>query len=459
MPLEAVVLAAGKGTRMKSRTPKVLHKVLGLPMVDWVLEALPREVGKVWVVVGSAREAVEEALGPRGVGFVHQREQRGTGDAVRVALPSLSSPWVLVAPGDMPLLRRSSLETLVESHFRGGYQASLLTARLEDPTGYGRVVREGRRVVAIVEETEVTARQREIKEVNTGVYLFSLELLREALPSLVPHPPKGELYLTDVISWAASRGRRVGAVTLEDPWEGVGVNDRVQLAQATAVLRDRKNRALLDGGVSMVDPGSVYVEARVEVGADSVIYPWVYLEGETRIGEGCVIRSHVRIADSVLGRGVTVLDASVIEGSRLAPGVSVGPMARLRPGTRLEEGAKVGNFVEVKKSVLGRGTKANHLAYIGDATLGEGVNVGAGTITCNYDGFTKHPTIIGDGVFIGSDTQLVAPVRVGDHALIGAGSTITKDVPENALALSRVPQKVIPHRGMLYFKKKRGGRE
>jgi len=458
MSLEAVILAAGKGTRMKSRKPKVLHCLLGLPMVAWVLRALPEAVEKAWLVTGHGREEVEEAMASRGVAFVYQGEQRGTGHAVRVALPELSAPWILVAPGDMPLLRKESLDTLVEVHLRGDNQVTLLTVELEDPSGYGRVVREGERVRAIVEEVEATDHQRAIREVNTGAYIFSLELLREALPLLEPHPPKGEYYLTDVISWAVSRGYRVGAWTLEDPLEGMGVNDRIQLAQAVGILRDRKNRALMESGVTLVSPRETYVEEGVEVGQDTVVYPWVSLEGDTKVGRECEIRSHVRIVDSVLGDGVEVLDSCVIHGAYLASGVSVGPMARLRPGARLEEGTRVGNFVEVKKATLGKGTKAGHLAYIGDATLGEGVNVGAGTITCNYDGFTKHHTVIGDGAFIGSDTQLVAPVKVGAHALIGAGSTITKDVPENALALSRVHQKVIPNRGMLYYKKKKDGK-
>ena len=457
MSLEAVVLAAGRGTRMRSNIPKVLHRILGIPMVAWVLRALPESVERVLVVTGHGREVVEGVLGASGVSFVHQQEQKGTGDAMRAVLPCLREPWVLVVPGDMPLLTTASFESLMGHHFGEGADLTVLTAVLEDPGGYGRVVREGDRVVAIVEEGETSPCQREIKEVNTGVYIFSRALLEEGLSYLRPHPPKGEYYLTDVVSWAVGKGRKVKAWSLEDSQEGMGVNDRVQLAEATEVLRVRKNRSLMEAGVTLMDPRAVYVEADVEVGPDTVLYPWVYLEGETRVGGGCVIRSHSRIVDSVLEGNVTVLDACVIQGSFLASGVSVGPMAHLRPGTRLEEGVKVGNFVEVKKSTLGRGTKAGHLAYIGDATLGEGVNVGAGTITCNYDGFAKHPTVIGDGVFIGSDTQLVAPVKVGAHALIGAGSTITKDVPENALALSRAHQRVIPNRGVLYYKKRKGG--
>ena len=334
---------------------------------------------------------------------------------------------------------------------------TVLTTVLEDPTGYGRVVREGGFVRAIVEDSEAGPREREIREVNTGVYLFSLDVLKRALPLLAPHPPKGEYYLPDIASWGVKEGYRVGARQVGDPQEGLGVNGRGQLAVAWSVLRDRKNRALMEEGVTLVEPSYVYVDMDVAVGQDTTVHPWVQLQGETFIGEGGVIRSHVRVLDSQLGAGVTVLDSSIVEGAVLGDGVLVGPMARLRPGTWLDRGVKIGDFVEVKKSHIGEGSKVGHLSYIGDATLGKGVNVGAGTITCNYDGFAKHPTFVGDGAFIGSDTQLVAPVKVGKYALIGAGSTITKDVPENALALSRAHQKIIPGKGMNYCRKKRGG--
>jgi len=454
--MEGVILAAGQGTRMVSDRPKVLHEILGLPMVVYVVRALRGRTERIWMVTGHRGGEVEGSLEGLGLSFVRQEPQRGTGDAIRVVLPYLSAPWILVAPGDMPLLSERSLGSLIEHHARGKLDVTVLATVLEDSTGYGRVVREGDFVRAIVEDTEVGPREREIREVNTGVYIFSLNVLKRVLPFLAPHPPKGEFYLTDVVSLGVEKGYRVGACQVGDPQEGLGVNDRRQLAVAWSVLRDRKNRALMKAGVTLVEPSYVYVDMDVDVGQDTIIYPWVQLQGKTSIGEGGVICSHVRVLDSRLGAGVTVLDASIVEGAVLGDGVQVGPMARLRPGTWLDRGVKIGNFVEVKKSHIGEGSKASHLSYIGDATLGKGVNVGAGTITCNYDGFAKHPTVVEEGAFIGSDTQLVAPVRVGKNALIGAGSTITKDVPENALALSRAPQKIIPGKGMDYYRKKRG---
>jgi len=457
MKVEGVVLAAGQGTRMVSKRPKVLHEILGLPMVVYVVRALRGRTERIWMVTGHGGGEVEGRLGGLGLSFVRQEPQRGTGDALRVVLPHLSAPWVLVAPGDVPLLSGRTLDSVIEHHARGDLDVTVLTTVLEDPTGYGRVVREGGFVRAIVEDSEAGPREREIREVNTGVYLFSLDVLKRALPLLAPHPPKGEYYLPDIASWGVKEGYRVGARQVGDPQEGLGVNGRGQLAVAWSVLRDRKNRALMEEGVTLVEPSYIYVDMDVDVGQDTTVHPWVQLQGETFIGEGGVIRSHVRVLDSQLGAGVTVLDSSIVEGAVLGDGVLVGPMARLRPGTWLDRGVKIGDFVEVKKSHIGEGSKVGHLSYIGDATLGKGVNVGAGTITCNYDGFAKHPTFVGDGAFIGSDTQLVAPVKVGKYALIGAGSTITKDVPENALALSRAHQKIIPGKGMNYCRKKRGG--
>ncbi len=454
--IEGVVLAAGEGRRMRSRRPKVLHEILGLPMGAYVLRAMREAVDRVWVVTGYRCEEVEEGLRQWCSSFVRQGAPKGTGDALRTVVSSLTAPLILVAPGDVPLIRGSTLRGLVEHHLREGMDVTVLTAFVKDPEGYGRVVRDGGAVVAIVEDREASLAEKALQEVNTGVYLFSLSLLVKALPLLSPHPPKGEYYLPDVVSWAVKGGYKVGAVQVKDPLEGMGVNTRRELAKAWGVLRDRKNEALMEGGVTIVDPCSTYVDVEVEVGQDTVIAPWVQIQGKSRLEEDCLICSHVRIRDSHLGKGARVLEASYMEGVTLGEGVRVGPMAHLRPGTVLGAEVKVGNFVEVKGSQLGAGTKASHLAYIGDATIGRGVNVGAGTITCNYDGFRKHPTIIGDGVFIGSDTQLVAPVRVGDHALIGAGSTITKDVPENALALSRTPQKIFAGKGMLYLRKRRG---
>ena len=454
MNIEAVILAAGKGTRMRSKHPKVIHKVLGVPMIIHVLTALPEKVMKKWVVTGYGEEDVKTVLADWNASFVSQSRQLGTGDALAAALPHTSAPHIMVVPGDMPLLKNSSLEALATLHLAQKWDLTVLTVELENPKGYGRIVREGERVTAIVEDHEATPVIKHLKEVNTGAYIFSRQLLAQALLELQPHPPKGEYYLTDLVSWAVNRGLPVGTSTLSNPEEGMGVNTREQLAAATQVLRRRKNLALMKEGVSLIDPSSIYIETGVKVGPDSTVYPWVYIQGYTEIGEECKIHSHSRLVDSKLGNGVEVLDGCVIEESILEDGVKVGPMAHIRPGTRLEKGVKIGNFVEVKKSSLGEGSKASHLSYIGDATLGRRVNVGAGTITCNYDGFHKHQTYIGDGVFIGSDTQFVAPVKVAQNALIGAGATITKDVPENALALSRAPQKVVPGKGMAYRREK-----
>lgn len=462
MNIEAVILAAGKGTRMGSKHPKVVHKILGMPIIIHVLMALPRRVERKWVVTGHGEEDVKAALASqtcRRVSFVRQPKQLGTGDALSAALPHTSAPHILVVPGDMPLLKKSSLEALVALHLSQRWDLTLLTVELDNPKGYGRIVRAGEKVTAIIEEHEATPSIKDLKEVNTGVYIFSRQLLIRALPELQPHTPNGEYYLTDLVSWAANRGISVGSSTLEDQEEGMGVNTMEQLAAATQVLRKRKNLTLMEAGVNLVDPCSTYIETGVKIGADSIVYPWVYIQGTTEMGEDCEIHCHSKLVDSKLGNRVEVLDSCVIEESVLEDEVRVGPMAHLRPGTHLKKRVKIGNFVEVKKSSLGEDSKASHLSYIGDATLGKGVNVGAGTITCNYDGFHKHQTHIGNGVFIGSDTQFIAPVRVESYALIGAGSTITKDVPGNALALSRSPQKVVPGKGMAYRREKHKGGE
>lgn len=453
--LEALLLAAGRGTRMVSKLPKAIHPMLGKPMIEYLLRALPTEVEKIWVVTGYKGDEVEGAITYPSISFVRQREQRGTGDAVMAALPYLSAEQILVVSGDMPLVRKSSLEAAARLHLSQSFPLTLLTAELFPPEGYGRVLRKGDEVISIVEEEELSSEEMEIREVNTGIYLFSRGFLEQALPHLLPHPPKGEYYLTDVVRWATSRGYRVGSWKLPDTTEAIGVNTRADLAKATEIVRERKAQELLNSGVTLIDPTSLYVEVDVSVGPDATIYPWVFLQGSTEVGEGCVIYPQVRIVDSLLGSRVKVLDNSLIEEAVLEDEVIVGPLAHLRPGTHLKKGVKIGNFVEVKQSVIGGGSKVNHLTYIGDATIGTGVNVGAGTITCNYDGVRKHPTFIGDGAFIGSDCQLVAPVRIGNYALVGAGSTIVEDVPDNALALSRSPQSIVEGKGMIYFRKKR----
>ncbi len=458
--ISAVVLAAGRGTRMKSELPKVLHKLGGSPMIDVVLERVFSVSRQVVVVVGYKAELVkshvERGWGDRGVLFALQREQLGTAHALSVALPLVEGDVVLVVPGDMPLLEASSLRRAVDAASRA--DASVLVARLPDPTGYGRVIVEGGCVVRIVEEADAGEEERRINLVNTGAYCFSRRVLEELLPEIGCDNAKGEYYLTDIVELMAKRGYKIVPVEV-CPEEGMGVNSRKQLAEAYRVLCSRKVEELMESGVTVLAPETVFVDPKVEVGRDTVIHPFVFLRGSTKVGSGCVIGPFCVITDSVLLDGVEVREHSVVEGAVLEEGVCVGPFARLRPQTVLKKGARVGNFVEVKKSVIGENSKANHLAYIGDATVGRDVNIGAGTITCNYDGVKKHPTVIEDGVFIGSDTQLVAPVRVGAGSLVGAGSTITKDIPPDSLAVTRAPLRVLEGKGMRYFKRKKYGIE
>jgi len=444
--LAIVVLAAGKGTRMRSRTAKVLHPLLGRPLLSWVLAALHGlPAGPRAVVVGHQAGEVARVL-PPGFAPVLQRRLWGTGHAVRTARRSFAAAeTVLVLAGDTPLLRPATLRRLLAAHRRRRPAPTLLTAELADPGGYGRIVRDGAGGVrAIVEHDDADDATRAIREVNAGVYCFEAAFLDRALGRLRAANRQEEYYLTDVVGLAVRAGRPVAAVRSADATEIAGVNDRVQLAQAAAALRLRELERLMRAGVTVEDPATTLVEPGVRVGADSVRRAGTRLEGATVIAAGCEIGPHAILRDVRLGRGARVRAFTVAEGAVLGPGAEAGPFARLRPGTVLGRGARVGNFVEAKKARLGAGTKAGHLSYLGDAVLGRGVNVGAGTITCNYDGYAKHETRIGDGVFVGSDTQLVAPVSVGRGAIVGAGTTVTRDVPADALALSRAPQENRP---------------
>lgn len=437
----AIILAAGKGTRMKSETAKVLHRVAGRPMIDHVIAAVRQAgVGKIVIVVGHQGEEVCRYLGDEYT-YVWQREQLGTGHAVMQTEKELmgSSGPVLVLCGDTPLLRGETLRELLTVHQREGNDLTLLTAWLDDPTGYGRIVRREGQVEAIIEEKDADAETKKIKEINAGVYCFDREKLFAALKEISPTNAQGEYYLTDTLQIFARRGWKRGAVQVADPVEITGVNDRVQLARVGAVLRERINTELMLSGVTIIDPATTYIEAGVKVGRDTIIYPQTYLEAGTEIGERCVIGPFTRIAQSVVGNDCTILASFVLE-SKIGNGVNVGPYAYLRPGTEVADGVRIGDFVEIKKSRIGTGSKVPHLSYIGDTTIGAGVNIGAGTITCNYDGVNKWPTIIGDGAFIGSNTNLVAPVEVGEGAIVAAGSTITKKVPPGALAVAREKQ-------------------
>jgi len=441
----AIVLAAGLGKRMKSSLPKVAHPAAGRPLV-WHVAHAARAAGikEIVFVLGPARDALERELAPFGGRVAVQPSPRGTGDAARCGLEALPPGIreVAVLCGDAPLLRPATIRALFAARRRRGAAAAVLTGILEDPRGYGRIVRgPSGEVVRIVEERDADAAARAIREVNSGGYVFDRAFLAEVLPRLSDRNAQKEFYLTDAVAEALARGRPVVAVPAADPDEVRGVNSRKELAEAAAVLVRRRIEALMEAGVTFVDPQRTYVEAGVRAGRDTVIGPGVALLGTTRVGRGARIDQGCVVEDSVVGDGVHLRPYAVLTGARVRRGAVVGPFSHLRPGADIGEEAHIGNFVEVKKSRVGKGSKANHLAYIGDAVVGRKVNIGAGTITCNYDGLAKHTTVIGDGVFVGSDTQFVAPVRVGRGALVGAGATITRDVPPYALALSRVEQK------------------
>jgi bifunctional UDP-N-acetylglucosamine pyrophosphorylase/glucosamine-1-phosphate N-acetyltransferase len=443
--LHIVILSAGKGTRMKSALPKVLHPLAGRPIIEHVLQtASSLRAASTTVVVGHGAEQVRAALAARpGLQFVVQSPQLGTGHALLQAESGLSRAKgsVLLLYGDVPLLQPSTLELLLERHRATGAAATVLTAELADPYGYGRIVRDAAGAIArIVEERDASAEERTIREINSGIYVFSLAGLFDALHALATDNAQGEYYLTDLVAAYRRAGRTVETLCLNDAAEIRGVNSRVDLADLGRVLFDRTRRALMLGGVTLVDPTTTYVETGVLIGEDTTLGPNVVITGTTTIGRGCYVHAGCRLTNATLADGVTVLDHSVVTDSEIQAGASVGPMAHLRPDSVVGPGAKVGNFVELKKTSLGRGSKASHLAYLGDATIGADVNVGAGVITCNYDGAAKHQTIIEDDVFVGSDSQLVAPVTIGRGAYVAAGSSITDDVPPDALAVARARQ-------------------
>ncbi|MDA8335657.1 MAG: bifunctional UDP-N-acetylglucosamine diphosphorylase/glucosamine-1-phosphate N-acetyltransferase GlmU [Peptococcaceae bacterium] len=446
MPLAAVILAAGQGTRMKSALPKVLHPVAGRPMIEYVLDAV-RGAGadRVIVVVGYEAGAVEALLTDR-VEAVRQPEQLGTGHAVLQAGPLLTGydGDILVLCGDTPLVTAEDLLTLVRAHRGAKVAATVLTAELSKPEGYGRIIRDaGGGVTGIVEQKDAGPAELAVREVNSGIYCFAAGALFDALAELTPDNAQGEYYLTDCVRRLKEAGQGVFAVRIPVATRISGINTRVQLARVEALMRREIVERLMLSGVTVPDPSSIFIDAGVRVGRDSVVYPFTFLEGQTVVGERCRIGPGARLVDATLADGVEVQYA-VVKGSSLASGVTVGPFAYIRPDCAIGEGVKVGDFVELKKSVIGPGSKVPHLSYIGDATLGENVNIGAGTITCNYDGRRKWPTRIGSRSFIGSNTNLVAPVNIGEEAVTGAGSTITRDVPDGALGVARARQENLP---------------
>jgi bifunctional UDP-N-acetylglucosamine pyrophosphorylase/glucosamine-1-phosphate N-acetyltransferase len=442
--VQAVILAAGKGTRMKSPRAKVLHEAHGLPLLEHVLR-LAGAVGAdpVSVVVGHQAQEVETAFAGRGA-FVRQEPQLGTGHAVRMACGEMGrhpERPVLVLSGDVPLLRAATLEALVDAHHSAGAAATILTARLESPGAYGRVIRDAAGlVVRIVEARDASPVEAAVDEINVGVYVFDVVALLGVLERLSTHNAQGEFYLTDVVGLLASEGRRVTAVTSHDPGEGRGVNTLAELAEVSAVLRERQALSLMSAGVVIEDPAttSIGLDARVEAGA--VIRPFTVLEGRTSVGADAVVGPYAHLVDVEIGPSAQVLDHCYLRECVVGAGASVGPFTHVRPESVIGAKARVGNFVELKKTHLGEGSKAPHLSYLGDATIGPSVNVGAGTITCNYDGQHKYPTRIEAGAFIGSNSTLVAPVTVGAGAYVAAGSAITEDVPSGALALGRSRQ-------------------
>ncbi len=442
--LSVIVLAAGESTRLKSKTSKLLHPLCGRPLISYVMDtALALKPSKVCLVVGHQRENIEKLFSDSSqVVFAHQTERLGTGHAATIGLKALGNPQgsVLILNGDVPLLSVQTLKSLIRKARRSAL--SLATAVLPDPFGYGRILRDAHGdLQGIVEEKNASSQEKQLNEINTGIYLVEAKFLRGSLEKIPKDPLKKEYYLTEIVRLARESHIMPITYIVENIEEILGVNTRSELAHLNQRMRARLAAYHLEQGVGMEDPHTLYLDAGVKIGVDTFLESGVHLKGETRLGLGCHIETGAVLRDCQVGNGVTVKAYSVLEGCRVAQGAVIGPFARVRPETQIGEGARVGNFVELKKTRLGAGAKASHLSYLGDAKIGAGANIGAGTITCNYDGKNKFLTVIGAKAFIGSDTQLVAPVKVGEGAYVGAGTTLTQDVPSGHLALSRVPQK------------------
>ena len=438
--LAVIILAAGKGTRLKSSLAKVLHRAGGRTLVEHIVRACePLKARETVVVVGHQAEQVAGVVEPLGATTVLQQPQNGTGHALQVARRTLGRvKFALVLPGDAPLVRTEALKALIATHRNGLAAATILSAVVADPSGYGRIVRKSETSVsAIVEESQLTDEQRDINEINSAIYCFTLEKLWPALAEVKPNNKHRELYLTDAIAVMSGKGETVLAAVSADPREVLGCNTRADLAEVDRIFREWKRNALMDAGVTIQLPETVLIDPDVTAGEDTLIEAGVQLLGKTKLGARSSVRTGSVVVDSVLGDDVKIEPHCVVVESRLEDGVSIGPFARLRTGTHVKSGGRIGNFVETKKAIIGEGTKVPHLTYLGDAKVGPKTNIGAGTITCNYDGFEKHPTTIGKGVFIGSDAVLVAPVRIGDHAFVAAGSTITENVPDDSLGIGR----------------------
>lgn len=448
MKITAVILAAGKGVRMCSQLPKVVHQVAGKPMVVHVAD-VARQAGadRIVLVVGHSRQKVEDLFGPGMVEFVVQEEQLGTGHALMQAWEKVSQDdTIVVLAGDTPLLQTTTLQGLLNYHQESQAIATVLSTEVEDPYGYGRIIRdETGAFQAIVEEKDASETDKIVSEINSGMYCFQVQEAFAALSRITSNNAQGEYYLTDILKILMSEGKKVEIFRTDAREDIYGINDRVQMSKAEEILRKRKNEALMKNGVTIIDPRSTFIDDDVEIACDTIIYPSTLIEGRTVIGSGCQIGPGTHITSSSIGNNV-LIENSRIKEAQVGDECTIGPYAYLRPQAILHRRVKVGDFVEIKKSTLGEGSKAPHLSYIGDAILGKGVNVGAGTITCNYDGVNKWETILEDGVFIGSNTNLVAPVKVGQNSVTGAGSTITRDVPPHTLAVERAEQKNLKKR-------------
>ena len=442
--IHVVVLAAGKGTRMKSQVPKVLHRISGFALIERVLRTADALApASITLVVGHGAEDVKQSLNSRqSLQFVLQEQQLGTGHALLQARPLLEgkSGVVVLLSGDVPLLTSNTLKSLIDTHVQSQAAATVVTAEMTRPFGYGRIVRTNGRISRIVEERDASPAQRKVTEINSGIYAFDLEPLFGALDAIGTSNNQGEYYLPDLVAIYRKRKQTVATWTVEHAEEIRGINSRTELAEVSAMVRQQKNEELMAAGVTIIDPATTYVDSDVVVGADTVIHPCVFLEGSTKIGAACEIHSGTRIVNSTIGDRVCVRNHTVVTDSTVEAGSFLGPFAHIRPGSQVGEGAHIGNFVELKKTSMGKGAKANHLAYLGDATIGAATNVGAGTITCNYDGEKKHQTVIGNGVFVGSNSTLVAPVTLADGAYIAAGSAVTQNVPAGALGIARARQ-------------------
>ncbi|MGI5891147.1 MAG: bifunctional UDP-N-acetylglucosamine diphosphorylase/glucosamine-1-phosphate N-acetyltransferase GlmU [Bacillota bacterium] len=443
--ITAVILAAGKGTRMKSALPKVLHQANGKAMISFVIDAVLKSgVQKTVLVVGHGAKEIQDTLG-EGYDYALQVPQLGTGHALKCAIPVIDKNCqsILVLCGDTPLITADTLQKLVHKFTQSGSAATILSAMMDDPTGYGRIIRDERgQVIKIVEEKDATDQQKKIQEVNTAIYCLDYPVLLSVIDDLKNDNKQQEYYLTDIIEILAHKGYLINSMLLDDSDEVMGVNDRLQLAYASQILRQRKNHNLLSAGVGIIDSNNTYIEEDVKVGPDTIIEPYTFLRGHTVIGKNCLIGPNCDISQSSIGDNCQIKQAVMI-GCQTGNNCQIGPFSYLRPGTVLDDNVKVGGFVETKQTQVGKNSKIPHLSYIGDSRIGSGVNIGCGTITCNYDGFNKYLTIIDDNAFIGSNTNLIAPVSIGKGAVVAAGSSISKDVPEDALAIERSEQKNI----------------